>query len=91
MAGYQDFSEFERGIIVGTPEMGHSISQIMQEWDKRQLTKIIKRDRRETLPKIVSDFNDGPITSVIVRTIQRNTSDMGFRRRRPTRVPLLTA
>ncbi|GFX01632.1 HTH_Tnp_Tc3_1 domain-containing protein [Trichonephila clavipes] len=28
MAGCQDLSEFERGVIVGTREMGHSISEI---------------------------------------------------------------
>ncbi|GBM73036.1 hypothetical protein AVEN_115678-1 [Araneus ventricosus] len=28
MAGYQDLSEFERGVIVGAREMGHSISEV---------------------------------------------------------------
>ncbi|GBN72996.1 hypothetical protein AVEN_254669-1 [Araneus ventricosus] len=127
MAGYQDLSEFERGVIVGAREMGHSISEvamkfgfsrttnsrvyreyresgkisnlrhrcgrkkIMQERDQRRLTRIIKRDRRATLPQIAADFNAGPSTSVSVRTIKRNIIDMGFRSRRPTRVPLMTA
>ncbi|GFX41405.1 HTH_Tnp_Tc3_2 domain-containing protein [Trichonephila clavipes] len=63
----------------------------MQERYQRRLTRIIKRDRRATLPQIAADFNIGPSTSVTVRTIQRNIIDMGFRSRRPTRVPLLTA
>ncbi|GBL77639.1 hypothetical protein AVEN_152878-1 [Araneus ventricosus] len=28
MTGYQDLSEFERGVIVGAREMGHSISEV---------------------------------------------------------------
>ncbi|GFW13653.1 HTH_Tnp_Tc3_1 domain-containing protein [Trichonephila clavipes] len=127
MAGYQDLSEFERGVIVGTREMEHSISEVamnfgfsrttisqvfreyresgkisnlrhhysrkkyMQERDQRQLMRIIKRDRRASLPQIAADFNAGPSTSVTMRTIQRNIIDMSFRSRRPTRVPLLTA
>ncbi|GBM52100.1 hypothetical protein AVEN_131116-1 [Araneus ventricosus] len=127
MAGYQDLSEFERGVIVGAREMGHSICEvamkfgfsrttisrvyreyresgktsnlrhscgrrkIVQERNQRRLTRIIKRDRRATLPQMAADFNAGPSTSVSVRTIQRNITDMGFRSRRPTRVSLMTA
>ncbi|GFY05772.1 hypothetical protein TNCV_4404391 [Trichonephila clavipes] len=29
MAGYQDLSEFERGVIVGAGEMGRSISEVV--------------------------------------------------------------
>ncbi|GBN83383.1 hypothetical protein AVEN_262083-1 [Araneus ventricosus] len=65
--------------------------KIMQERNQRRLTRIIKRGRRATLPQIVADFNAGPSTSDRVRTIQRNVTDMGFRRRRPSRVPLMTA
>ncbi|GFW18835.1 transposable element Tcb2 transposase [Trichonephila clavipes] len=61
----------------------------MQGRDERRLTRIIKRDRRETLPQIAADFSAGPSTSVTVRTIQRNIIGKGFRSR--TRVPLLTA
>ncbi|GBO14169.1 hypothetical protein AVEN_132745-1 [Araneus ventricosus] len=127
MVGYQYLSEFERGVMVGAREMGHSISEVakkfgfshttisrvyreyresgktsnlrhrcgrkknMQERDQRRLTRIIKRDRRATFPQIAADFNAGSSTSVNVRTIQRNIIDMGFWRRRPTRVPLMTA
>ncbi|GBM83486.1 hypothetical protein AVEN_74106-1 [Araneus ventricosus] len=106
MAGYQDLSEFERGVIVERWEIAsprnpvkHQIydrhrcdrKKIMQERDKRRLTRMIKRDRRATLPQTAADFNAGPSTSASVRTIQRNIIDMGFRSRRPTRVPLMTA
>ncbi|GFX99281.1 HTH_Tnp_Tc3_2 domain-containing protein [Trichonephila clavipes] len=63
----------------------------MQERYKRPLTRIIKRDRRATLPQIAAYFSAGPSTSVTERTIQRNIIDMGFRSRRPIRVPLKTA
>ncbi|GFY09065.1 HTH_Tnp_Tc3_2 domain-containing protein [Trichonephila clavipes] len=91
MAGYQHLSEFEGGFIVGVREMGHSISEIRQEWNPRRLRRIIKRNRRATLSQIAAYFNAGPSTSVTVRTIQRNIIDMGFRSRRPTHIPLLTA
>ncbi|GFV53812.1 HTH_Tnp_Tc3_2 domain-containing protein [Trichonephila clavipes] len=63
----------------------------MQERDLRRLTRIIKRDRRANLPQIVADFNAGQSTSVTVQTIKRNIIAMGFRSRRPSRVPLLSA
>ncbi|GFT34990.1 HTH_Tnp_Tc3_2 domain-containing protein [Trichonephila clavipes] len=63
----------------------------MPERDQRRLTRIIKRDRRATLPQIAAYFNAGPSTSVTARTIQRNIIDMGFWIRRPTRAPLFTA
>ncbi|GBM63500.1 hypothetical protein AVEN_73782-1 [Araneus ventricosus] len=59
--------------------------------DQRRLTRIIKRDRRATLPQIAADFNAEQSTSVSLRTIQRNIIDMGFRSRSTTRVPLMTA
>ncbi|GBO26228.1 hypothetical protein AVEN_188148-1 [Araneus ventricosus] len=65
--------------------------KIMQERDQRRLRIINKRDRRATLPQIAADFNAGPSTTVSVRTIQRKIIDMGFRSRRTTRVPLMTA
>ncbi|GBM23921.1 hypothetical protein AVEN_52124-1 [Araneus ventricosus] len=48
-------------------------------------------DRRATLPQTAMDFNAGASTSVSVRTVQWTIIDMGFRSRRPTHVPLLTA
>ncbi|GFS73019.1 uncharacterized protein TNCV_391391 [Trichonephila clavipes] len=91
MASYPDLSEIERGVIVGAREMGHSMPENTEERDQRRLTRIIKRDRRATLPQIAADFNAWPSTSVTVRTIQQNILDMGFRSLRPTLVPLLTA
>ncbi|GFX81536.1 HTH_Tnp_Tc3_2 domain-containing protein [Trichonephila clavipes] len=32
MAGYQDVSEFERGVIVDAREMGHSISEVAMKF-----------------------------------------------------------
>ncbi|GFX34021.1 uncharacterized protein TNCV_912221 [Trichonephila clavipes] len=32
MAGYQDLREFERGVIVGAREMGHSISKVAMKF-----------------------------------------------------------
>ena len=32
MAGYQDLSDFERGIIFGVREMGHSISEVAMKF-----------------------------------------------------------
>ncbi|GFX86186.1 HTH_Tnp_Tc3_2 domain-containing protein [Trichonephila clavipes] len=43
--------------------------KILQERDQRRLTRIIKHDRRVSLPQIAADFNAGPSTSVTVRTI----------------------
>ncbi|GFT68565.1 HTH_Tnp_Tc3_2 domain-containing protein [Trichonephila clavipes] len=40
--------------------------KIMQKLDQRRLTRIIKRDRRATLPQIAADFNVQPPTSVTV-------------------------
>ncbi|GBL75784.1 hypothetical protein AVEN_145075-1 [Araneus ventricosus] len=53
--------------------------------------RILKRDRRATLPHIAADFNDGASTSVSVRTVQWTVINMGSQSRRPTHVPLLTA
>ncbi|GBO18468.1 hypothetical protein AVEN_242625-1 [Araneus ventricosus] len=53
-------------------------------------TRILKRDRRATLPHISADFIDGESTSVSVRTVQRTVINMGSQSRRSTRVPLLT-
>ncbi|GBM50172.1 hypothetical protein AVEN_50066-1 [Araneus ventricosus] len=32
MAGYQDLSDFERGVIIGAREMGHSISEVVMKF-----------------------------------------------------------
>ncbi|GFV27425.1 HTH_Tnp_Tc3_2 domain-containing protein [Trichonephila clavipes] len=53
--------------------------------------RIIKHDKRATLPQIAADFNSGPSTSVTGQNIQRNIINVGFRSRRSTCEPLLTA
>ncbi|GBM61947.1 hypothetical protein AVEN_60807-1 [Araneus ventricosus] len=52
-------------------------------------TRILKRDRRATLPHIAADFIDGASTSVSARTLQRTVINMGSQSRRSTLVPLL--
>ncbi|GFX83554.1 hypothetical protein TNCV_325031 [Trichonephila clavipes] len=42
----------------------------MRQWDQRRLMRIIKRDRRATLPQIAENFNDGPPTSVALSAQQ---------------------
>ncbi|GFX89604.1 HTH_Tnp_Tc3_2 domain-containing protein [Trichonephila clavipes] len=76
MAGYQNLSEFERGVIAGAREMEHRISEL---------------DRHATLLKIAADFIAEHLISVTVRAIQRDIIDMSFRSRRTTHVSLLTA
>ncbi|GFV99172.1 ATP-dependent DNA helicase [Trichonephila clavipes] len=44
MAGYQNLSEFERGVIVGAREMGHSISDVAMELGF-SLTTILRMHR----------------------------------------------
>ncbi|GBN50277.1 hypothetical protein AVEN_27543-1 [Araneus ventricosus] len=91
MACFQDLSDFERGVIVGAREMGHSISEVAMKFGYSRTTQILKRDRRTILPQIAADFNDGSSTSVSVQTVQRTVINMGSQSRMPTRVPLLTA
>ncbi|GFX86106.1 HTH_Tnp_Tc3_2 domain-containing protein [Trichonephila clavipes] len=86
MRCYQCLNEFESGVIVSAREMECSISEVVMKFGfSRTIFLRVYRESRE------SDFNAGPSTSFTVRTVQRNIFDMGLRRRRPTRVPLLTA
>ncbi|GFU33275.1 hypothetical protein TNCV_3768331 [Trichonephila clavipes] len=50
----------------------------MQEMDQRRMTRIIKRDRRATLPRTLADFNAGTSINVNVLTSKRTVIDMGF-------------
>ncbi|GBN83192.1 hypothetical protein AVEN_112632-1 [Araneus ventricosus] len=45
MAGYQDLSDFERGVIMGAREMGHSISEVAMKFGFSRTT--ISRVYRE--------------------------------------------
>ncbi|GBM56534.1 hypothetical protein AVEN_140602-1 [Araneus ventricosus] len=45
MAGYQDLSDFERGVIIGAREMGHSISEVAMKFGFSRTT--ISRMYRE--------------------------------------------
>ncbi|GBM29393.1 hypothetical protein AVEN_253914-1 [Araneus ventricosus] len=86
VACFQDLSDFERGVIIGAREMGHSISEVAMKFGFSRTT--ISRVYREY--RISADFNDGASTSVSVRTVQRTVINMGSQSRRPTFVPLLT-
>ncbi|GBL75843.1 hypothetical protein AVEN_146459-1 [Araneus ventricosus] len=49
MAGYQDLSEFERGVIVGAREMGHSISEVAMKFGfSRTTISRVYREYRES-------------------------------------------
>ncbi|GFT00845.1 HTH_Tnp_Tc3_2 domain-containing protein [Trichonephila clavipes] len=76
-----------------TSNLRHSCGRkkIMQKRDQRRLTRIMKYDRRATLPQIAADFNARPSTNVTMQTIQRNIIEMGFRIQRLTRASLFTA
>ncbi|GFX29982.1 uncharacterized protein TNCV_2616941 [Trichonephila clavipes] len=92
MAGYQDLSDFEHGVIVDAREMGHSIAEVVMEFGfsrttisrvypeyresgktsnlqhhccrkrimkeryQRRVMRIIKHDRRATLPDDTSSI-----------------------------------
>ncbi|GBO33348.1 hypothetical protein AVEN_255059-1, partial [Araneus ventricosus] len=48
MAGYQDLSEFEPGVIVCAREMGHSISEIAKKFGfSRTIISRVYREYRE--------------------------------------------
>ncbi|GFX91052.1 uncharacterized protein TNCV_5106821 [Trichonephila clavipes] len=49
VAGYQDLREFERGIIIGAREMGHSISEIAMKFRFSRMTiSQVYREYRES-------------------------------------------
>ena len=50
MAGYRDLSEFERGVIVGARETGHSISEVAMKFGFSRMT--ISRVYRESGKKL---------------------------------------
>ncbi|GFU05192.1 transposable element Tcb2 transposase [Trichonephila clavipes] len=101
MAGYQDLSEFKRGVTVGARDTGHNISVVAMKFGFSSTTiSRVYREYRESgktsnlrhrCGRKRSYFNARLSTIVPMRTIQRSIIDMGFRSCRPTRVPLLTA
>lgn len=58
---------------------------------ERRLVRIVRSDRRATLPQITNNYNNGDQKKVSQHTVQRSLLRMGLRSRRPSRVPLLTA
>ncbi|GFW04875.1 uncharacterized protein TNCV_4881101 [Trichonephila clavipes] len=49
MESYQDLSEFERGVIVGVREMGHSISKVAMKFEFPRMSILkVCRDYQES-------------------------------------------
>ncbi|GFX34394.1 HTH_Tnp_Tc3_1 domain-containing protein [Trichonephila clavipes] len=56
MAGYQDLTEFERGVIISIREMGHIISEVaMKLGFSRTTTLRLYREYQETGTTLTSD------------------------------------
>lgn len=60
-----------------------------KERDHRRRTRILKQNRRATLPDIVEDFRARASTTARVRTAQRTTIDIGCQNQKPTGIALL--
>ncbi|GBL90080.1 hypothetical protein AVEN_37351-1 [Araneus ventricosus] len=72
MACFQDLSDFERGVIVGAREMGHSISEVAMKFGFSRTT--ISRVYREYR---VSDWNNATphASRVATKWLQEHSSD----------------
>ncbi|GBL86768.1 hypothetical protein AVEN_96009-1 [Araneus ventricosus] len=55
MTGYQDLSEFERVVIVGAREMGHSISEVAMKF----------RFSRTTISRVYREYQESGKTSIL--------------------------
>lgn len=122
----RELTAFERGMVVGARRMGHSISEVVQEFgfprstvsrvyrewvnegvtvhnrhhtgrpqalndrDRRNLRRVVIRDRGANVQRITAEFNTGRDRDVSQWTVRRNMRVLGYGSRRPTRVPLLT-
>ncbi|GBN09991.1 hypothetical protein AVEN_269279-1 [Araneus ventricosus] len=63
---------------------------VIKEKGRRRLSRLLKQNRRQTVPQLTAQYNAGPSASVSEHTVQRTLLDMGLCSRRPTRVHLLT-
>ncbi|GBL98704.1 hypothetical protein AVEN_8610-1 [Araneus ventricosus] len=65
-AGYQDLSEFERGVIVGAREMGHSIPEVAMKFGFS----------RTTISRVYRDYREsGKIAAAGKRSCMNGTND----------------
>ncbi|GFU94706.1 transposase domain containing protein [Trichonephila clavipes] len=51
---------------------------------------MVKQNRSQTVAQLTAQYNARPSRIVLEHTVQQTLLDMGLRRKRPTRQPLLT-
>ncbi|GBM34935.1 hypothetical protein AVEN_41476-1 [Araneus ventricosus] len=73
-----------------TPAVDAKVLVVIKEKARRRLSRLVKKNRRQTVAQLTPQYNAGPSTSVSEHTVARTLLDMGLGSRRPTRVPLLT-
>ncbi|GBO24320.1 hypothetical protein AVEN_224862-1 [Araneus ventricosus] len=65
MAGYQDLSDFERGVIIGAREMGHSISDVAMKFGfSRTTISRVYREYRVSEMNIIEDIRGALVHAV---------------------------
>ncbi|GFW54944.1 transposase domain containing protein [Trichonephila clavipes] len=62
----------------------------IKEKGRRRLSCMLEQNRSQTVAQLTAQYNVGPSRIVSEHTVQRTLLDTGLRRKRPTRVPLLT-
>ncbi|GBM09900.1 hypothetical protein AVEN_241223-1 [Araneus ventricosus] len=76
IAGYQDLSDFERGVIIGAREMGHSISEVAMKFGfSRTTISRVYREYRVSAKKLQNFLRKHPNLLVLE---QRGTGLRGF-------------
>ncbi|GFX50771.1 HTH_Tnp_Tc3_2 domain-containing protein [Trichonephila clavipes] len=100
MADYQDLSEFERGVIVGSPEMGHSISKVAMKFRFHEPISQVYRESGKTAnqrhrcgrKKIMKERDQRQLTRIIKREERAILPQIGadFNARSSTSVTLRT-
>ncbi|GFV53719.1 HTH_Tnp_Tc3_2 domain-containing protein [Trichonephila clavipes] len=90
MAGYQDLSEFERGVVVDAREMGHIISEVAIKFGfSRRTISRMNREYRKSCK--TSNLRQHCSREKIMQERDQRSLTIIVKRDRPTRVPLLTA
>ncbi|GBL78697.1 hypothetical protein AVEN_65262-1 [Araneus ventricosus] len=75
MACFQDLSDFERGVIVGAREMGHSISEVPMKFGfSRTTISRVYREYRVSEMNIIEDTRDALLHAVEKRSPPLRTS-----------------
>ncbi|GFX43163.1 HTH_Tnp_Tc3_2 domain-containing protein [Trichonephila clavipes] len=76
MAGYQDLSEFERGVTVGAREMGHAISEVAMKFGFS----------RAIISRVYREYRESGKTSKLRHRCDREKIIQKRDQRRPTRI-----